>query len=122
MSRNHKQDKIRILEMIEKGQITSSDGFDLLEALNANYSKENDKTIKINVYDKNKKLKSNASIPLTILELSANFISKYISNVSGSKHYIDKDIMINAVRKNKKGIIFEFWDEESEKRIEISIN
>ncbi|WP_066506775.1 SHOCT-like domain-containing protein [Abyssisolibacter fermentans] len=123
MSKNYRDEKIQILKMIEDGKISSSDGLDLLEALNTNYYKEHKefKTLKINVYNKDKKLKSNANIPLTILDISTKFISKYISNICGTKHVIDINKIIQAAEKDKKGKILEYWDDENEKKVEIYI-
>lgn len=71
----------RILEMIEKGQITAAEGMELLEALNQSKSSDRDsvvtaqstgfksnyKYLKIKVISENKSLNVNVNIPIRLL-------------------------------------------------------
>ena len=70
----------RILEMIEKGQITAADGMELLDALNASKeaeqpsgetalinTKRNYKYLKIKVTSDNKSVNVNVNVPIRLL-------------------------------------------------------
>lgn len=123
MLKKCRDDKVRILEMVSSGKISSSDGIELLEAIDTNYYKENtaSKSLIIKVYDKNKKLKNKATIPMSIIDLGSNLIEIYIANTSNMKNKITKEQLLKAARTTDNGILFECWDDEHNKNLVISI-
>ena len=76
-----KDEKLQILQMIEEGKITPSEGMDLLDALEGAkkaYIENNQaKWLKIRVFDPNDSTKVNITVPIALIDVSMKMAGKF---------------------------------------------
>lgn len=76
-----KDEKLQILQMIEEGKITPSEGMDLLDALEGAkkaYIENNQaKWLKIRVFDPNDSTKVNITVPIALIDISMRMAGKF---------------------------------------------
>jgi hypothetical protein len=76
-----KDEKLQILQMIEEGKITPSEGMDLLDALEGAkkaYIENNQaKWLKIRVFDPNDSTKVNITVPIALIDVSMRMAGKF---------------------------------------------
>ena len=134
----------KILEMIEKGQITAAEGMELLEALNVtnepvaleSTTKRNYKFLKVKVTSDNKTVNVNVNIPIRLLTSIGEAASKLITLVptDARREMESKGIdittidfakiieeLVNGTLDDPNIVDVEAWDEEHNTTIKVKI-
>jgi len=143
-------EKLKILEMIEKGQITGAEGMELLEALNLtnehesvkavetmyNVSKPVYKYLKIKVTSDNQMLNVNVNIPIRLLTTIGEIAGKMTAMIptDARKEMESKGIditsidfakiieeLINGTLDDPSIVDVEAWDEEHKAMVKVKI-
>jgi DUF4097 and DUF4098 domain-containing protein YvlB len=128
-----KDERIRILKMIEEGKLSAEEGAKLLEALEEpekaqkreiplfHHRAEGARVIRIRVTDvASEKVKVNISVPFTVVE----FLQAFIPNKEKEKMEekgIDVDSLIQSIKAGEVGKILDVYDEDEGQRVEISV-
>lgn len=139
----------RILEMIEKGQITAAEGMELLNALNASNGSEtehknevvpapdrNYKFLKIRVTSDNKSVNASVNIPIRLLNLLGGMAGKMTTMIpkDAREEMESKGVDITSIdfagiiRELANGTLddptivdVEAWDEEHNTTVKVKI-
>jgi len=121
-----KEEKMRILQMLEKGQITAEEAARLLEALEAGEKEERKeaetrtrgKWFRIRVTDlRTGKQKVNVNIPLSLVHLGFSMGARFAPKIEG----VDFEELIEAIRTGAEGKLVDVEDEEDAEKVEIYI-
>lgn len=125
------EEKIQILKMIEKGKITSSEGLELLEAIEnnpqqitpaLNSSISSAKWLKIRVKAEEDKTKVNVNIPISLVDIGLKFAKAYSPELNAAElKDIDFDEIIKAIKNGAEGKIVDIKDEESNTTVEVFV-
>jgi hypothetical protein len=128
-----KEERMRILKMIEEGKLSSEEGAKLLEALEEpekaqqreiplfHRRAEGSRIIRIRVTDvASGKVKVNISVPFTVVEFLQAFIPKKEKEKMEEKG-IDVDSLIQSIRGGEVGKILDVYDEDEDQKVEISV-
>ncbi|MFA5524993.1 MAG: hypothetical protein WDA24_11605 [Tissierellales bacterium] len=114
-----KEEKMQILKMIEEGKITSSDGLELLGALE---EKENlplaksAKWIKIKVLDPEDNTKVNVNIPLSLVDVGLKIAAKVSPELKDSDlNGIDFNEIAELVKSGAEGKLIDIESDSGEK-------
>lgn len=120
-------EKLKILEMVEKGKITAEEGGKLLEAIETkkevitNLDKiHSAKWLRVKVYDVEDKIKVNVNIPLALVETGIKIGMAYDKDLKEHLRDIDFDEIIKAVKEGAEGKIVDIETDKGEK-IEIYV-
>ncbi|WMJ87108.1 SHOCT-like domain-containing protein [Anaerocolumna sp. MB42-C2] len=140
-------EQLRILEMIEKGQITATEGLELLDALNANKEaeipavmvpsvKRSYKYLKIKVTSDNHTVNVNVNVPLRLLTTIGEIADKMTAMVPADArkemaakgvditsmdfaHIIEE--IINGTLDDPNIVDVEAWDETHKAMVKVNI-
>lgn len=119
MSNNLKEEKLQILKMIQEGKITSENGVDLLNALDA---KDNEglnkpsKWLKVRIYEGSDKAKVNVNIPLSLVDVGLKMATKFSPELKDSKlEEIDFKEIAELIKNGAEGKIVDIETEDGEK-------
>ena len=128
-----KDQRMRILKMIEEGKISAESGIKLLEAVEVpdnpqkqeiplfHHRGDRARVIKIRVKDETTgKLKVNLSVPFSVVEFLQGFIPEKEKEKLEEKG-IDLDVLIQSIKGGEVGKVLDFEDEEEGHRIEVSV-
>ncbi len=140
-------EQLKILEMIEKGQITAAEGMELLEALNGNKEteipavivpsgKRNYKFLKIKVTSDNHTVNVNVNVPIRLLTTIGEIADKMTSMVPADarKEMASKGVditsmdfariieeIINGTLDDPNIVDVEAWDETHKAMVKVNI-
>lgn len=119
MSNNLKEEKLQILKMIQEGKITSENGVELLNALDA---KDNEglnkpsKWLKVRIYEGSDKAKVNVNIPLSLVDVGLKMATKFSPELKDSKlEEIDFKEIAELIKNGAEGKIVDIETEDGEK-------
>lgn len=123
-----KEEKLQILKMIEEGKITSSEGLELMDALDKGERGENiaegknAKWLRINVKADNNKTKAKVNIPLSLVDVGLKIGSKFTPELKeAGLDKIDINEIVQAVKDGAQGKIVEVDDEENGTKVEVYV-
>ncbi len=119
------EERLQILKMIENGQISATDGAQLLEALEQGNTKERPESggsrprwFRVRVTDmRTGKRKINVNIPMGLVNVGVRMGAKFAPDMAD----IDIDEIIQAIKEGVQGKIVEVEDEEDGERVEIYV-
>jgi hypothetical protein len=128
-----KDERMRILKMIEEGKLSAEEGVKLLEALEEpetaqkrevplfHRRTEGARVIRIRVTDvATEKVKVNISVPFTVVEFLQAFIPKKEKEKMEEKG-IDVDSLIQSIKAGEAGKIVDVYDEDEGQRVEVTV-
>lgn len=122
-----KEEKLQILKMIEEGKISSSEGLELMDALEKGEKEEripagqNAKWLRINVKDNNK-VKAKVNIPLSLVDVGLKIGSKFTPELKeAGLDKLDLNEILQAVKDGAQGKIVEVDDEENGAKVEVYV-
>lgn len=117
------EERLRILKMLEAGQITAEQALELLKALQEaeatpGGSAPSTRWLRIRVTDlASGRQRVHVNIPLSLADLGLRVSGRFISGVTGS----DLQELLERLRKGGVGKLLEVVDEEEGERVEISV-
>jgi hypothetical protein len=119
------EERMQVLKMVEKGQISAEEGARLLEAIEAAGSKEQAKSgggqprwFRVRVTDmRTGKSKVNVNIPMSLVNVGMRLGAKFAPEVSG----VQMEEIMNAVKEGASGKIVDVEDEEDGEHVEIYV-
>lgn len=114
-----REEKLQILKMIEEGKITSSEGVELLNALEEREEKivktEDAKWLRVRVNGEDGKQKVNVNIPISLIDIGLKISTKYHTELEDQLGGIDLSEIIKAVKDGAEGKLVEVEDENGDK-------
>ncbi len=115
-----KEEKLKILKMIEEGKITSDEGIQLLNAVESQEeitikNNTDSKWFKVRVYSKNDKEKVNVNIPISLIDIGLKIGTKCNAELEDQLKGIDLKEIINAVKEGAEGKLVEVIDDNGDK-------
>lgn len=118
------EERMRILKMVENGQISAGEGAKLLAALSssarpkATSATGQAKWFRVRVIDLNSgRSKVNVNIPMSLVNVGIKMGARFAPDVEG----LDFDEVMEAIRSGAQGRIVDVVNEEDGERIEILI-
>ncbi len=119
------EERMQVLKMVEKGQISAEEGARLLEAIEAAGSKEQARSsggqsrwFRVRVTDmRTGKSKVNVNIPMSLVNVGMRLGAKFAPEVSG----VQMEEIMNAVKEGASGKIVDVEDEEDGEHVEIYV-
>lgn len=125
-------ERIKILEMLEEGKITSKEAADLLEAIDDTSEKYNEvstlsksyskKYLKIRVVDGSDQSKVKLNIPIKLVKLGLSFASKLNSSIEGVQiSNKEIDIILDAIENEIEGEIISIDADDGKTQVKIYI-
>jgi len=119
------EERMQVLTMVEKGQITAEEGARLLEAIEASGNKEQTRSgggpsrwFRIRVTDmRTGKSKVNVNIPMSLVNVGMKLGAKFAPEVQG----VQMEEIMNAVKEGASGKIVDVEDEEDGEHVEIYV-
>ncbi|OQY19303.1 MAG: hypothetical protein B6I34_09730 [Anaerolineaceae bacterium 4572_32.1] len=117
------QDRLKILKMIEEGQISAAEGAKLLVALNKSDQKTSPasgqpKWLRVRVVDLTSgRNRVNVNIPMSLVNVGFKMGARFAPEVEG----VDFEEVQAAIRSGVRGKILDVIDEEDNERVEIFI-
>jgi|YNPNPStandDraft_1061719.scaffolds.fasta_scaffold02719_10 hypothetical protein len=119
------EERIKILKMIENGQITAEEGAKLLAALDEASAKEQPagggqaaRWFRVRVTDlRTGKNKVNVNIPVGLVHVGMRMGAKFAPDMAG----IDIGQIVQAVKEGVSGKIIDVEDQEDGERVEIYV-
>ena len=119
------EERMQVLKMVEKGQISVEEGARLLEAIEAAGSKEQARSgggqsrwFRVRVTDlRTGKSKVNVNIPMSLVNVGMRLGAKFAPEVSG----VQMEEIMNAVKEGASGKIVDVEDEEDGEHVEIYV-
>lgn len=126
MSKNIRDERIQILEMVEEGKINTSEAMELLNALEKDPEeitpKKEAKWLKIRVKTLDDNPKVNVNIPLSLVSVGLKLAKKFDPELEESGlDQIDLDEILEAVKNGAEGEIVDVEDEENQTRVKIYV-
>lgn len=126
MSKNMRDERMQILEMVEEGKINTSEAMELLDALEGDQEeitpKKEAKWLKIRVKTLDDNPKVNVNIPISMVEVGLKLAKKYDPKLEESGlDQIDLDEILEAVKNGAEGKIVDVEDEETQTRVKIYV-
>jgi hypothetical protein len=116
-----KDDRIRILKMLEEGKITAEEAAKLLDAVAPEYSEDQggaaSRMLRIRVWE-NEDQKVNVNIPIGLAKWAARFIPEHARAKMGEQD-IDVDGLVNLIETSSEGKIVDIQDGRD--RVEVTI-
>ncbi len=123
-----KEEKLQILKMIEEGKISSSEGLELMDALDKGEKEEkipagqNVKWLRVNVKDGNK-TKAKVNIPLSLVDVGLKIGTKFAPELrEAGLDKLDLNEILQAVKDGAQGKIVEVDDEENGTKVEVYVD
>ncbi|MFP4016548.1 MAG: SHOCT-like domain-containing protein [Halanaerobiales bacterium] len=125
------EEKMQILKMIEEGKINSSEGLELLEAIE-NKAADNSiissnkitaaKWLRVRVKAEDDKTKVNVNIPISLVDVGLKIAKAYSPELNSEElKDIDFDEIIKAIKDGAEGKIVDIYDEESNTTVEVFV-
>lgn len=119
------EERMQVLRMIEKGQISAEEGARLLEAIDAASAKEQRESegtsprwFRVRVTDSQTgKNKVNVNIPLGLVNVGMRMGAKFVPEIGG----MDVAQLVQAIKEGASGKIIEVEDEEGGEHVEIYV-
>lgn len=118
------EDRLRILRMIESGQISAEEGAQLLEALADEAMRERaraearSRSLRVVVTELgSRRQKINVTIPASLVEVGLKLGARFFPRNA----QLSNDEVLRAIERNAPGRIFELQDLEEGERIEIFV-
>jgi hypothetical protein len=125
MSKDISEERMKILEMVEEGKLSTSEAMELLDALDEDIEitpKTGAKWLKIRVKTMDDNPKVNVNIPLSLVDVGLKLAKKFDPKLEKSGlDQIDLDEIIEAVKNGAEGKIVDVEDEENQTRIKIYV-
>ncbi|MFP4661476.1 MAG: SHOCT-like domain-containing protein [Halanaerobiales bacterium] len=125
------EEKMQILKMIEEGKINSTEGLELLEAIeNKNDSSiishsnkiTTAKWLRVRVKAEDDKTKVNVNIPISLVDVGLKIAKAYSPELNSEElKDIDFDEIIKAIKDGAEGKIVDIYDEESNTTVEVFV-
>lgn len=120
-------EKLKILEMIKDGTISSEEGLKLLEALEAKEGSLSSeilpvgkaKWLRIRVFDPNEGVKAKINIPIAIVKIALNLGGKYSKDMKEIEG-IDVNEIIELIQSGAEGKIVDI-EQDDGTRIEVTV-
>ncbi len=126
MSKNVSEERMQILEMVEKGKLTTAEATELLDALEGNEVEITPKTdakwLKIRVQTMDDNPKVNVNIPISLVEVGLKLAKKFDPKLEDAAlDQIDLDEIIEAVKNGAEGKLVDVEDEENQTKVQIYV-
>lgn len=126
MSKNVSEERMQILEMVEKGKLTTAEATELLDALEGNEveitPKKDAKWLKIRVQTMDDNPKVNVNIPISLVEVGLKLAKKFDPKLEDAAlDQIDLDEIIEAVKNGAEGKLVDVEDEENQTKVQIYV-
>lgn len=123
------EEKIQILKMIEDGKITSTEGLELLDAIDSKdgqttipISSGSAKWLRVRVKTDDDKTKVNVNIPLSLVNIGLKIATAYAPELKEKElKNIDFEEIIEAIKNGAEGKIVDIKDEESNTTVEVFV-
>jgi hypothetical protein len=120
-----REERMQILNMVEKGHISSEEAARLLEALEGNGGRETAEEkrsaarwFRVRVTDmRTGKRKVNVNIPMGLVNVGMRMGAKFAPDMAG----IDTEELLRAVKEGAQGKIIDVEDEEGGERVEVYV-
>ncbi|NLI90964.1 MAG: hypothetical protein GX434_01800 [Peptococcaceae bacterium] len=124
-----KEEKLQILKMIEEGKISSSEGLELMDALDKGEKEERipggqqAKWLRIDVKADNNKTKAKVNIPLSLVDVGLKIGSKFTPELKeAGLDKLDLNEILQMVKDGAQGKIVEVDDEEHGTKVEVYVD
>jgi hypothetical protein len=118
------EERLRILKMIESGQVSAEDGAQLIDALGESQNRERQRpgqpprTLRVRVTDLNtRRQKINVTIPVSLVGVGLKLGAKLVPRMAGA----NADELMRKIESGATGRIFEMQDLDEAERIEIFV-
>jgi hypothetical protein len=118
------EERLRILKLIESGQVSAEEGSQLLEALGASPARERSRggapsrTLRVRVTDLNtRRQKINVTIPVSLVGVGLKLGARLAPRIAGA----NTEEIVRGIEGGATGRIFEMQDLDEGERIEIFI-
>ncbi|MCS7222616.1 MAG: hypothetical protein RML36_15055 [Anaerolineae bacterium] len=120
------EERLRILKMVERGQISAEDAAKLLEALEERdkaelspaSSKVKARWFRVRITDlKSGRAKVNVNIPMELVSIGLKLRARFASGIEG----FNADRVIEMIREGTRGKLVDVEDDESGERVEIFV-
>ena len=126
MSKDIKDERMQILEMVEEGKISPSEAKELLDALEGGQEEITPKTdakwLKIRVRTMDDNPKVNVNIPISLVDVGLKLAKKFDPKMEeAGLDKIDLDEIIEAVKSGAEGKIVDVEDEENQTKVRIYV-
>jgi hypothetical protein len=131
MSKNVSEERLKILEMVEEGKLSTSEAMELLDALEGNQEEGNQeiitpgkkaKWLKVRVTTMEGKPKVNVNIPMAFVAVGYNIAKKFDKDLKNSGlDDIDFKEIVEAVKNGAEGKIVDVIDEEKQEKVEVYV-
>ena len=114
-----KDEKRRILKMVEDGKITSEEGVELLEALDiteaSHIESQRGKWLKIRIFDPKGNNKVNVTVPVSLLNAVMRIAGKIVPNFVPELKEAGLDEIFDAIQQGASGKLVDIESDEGEK-------
>ena len=121
---SNQDERLRILKLIESGQVTAEQGAQLIEALGESAGRERPRanqpprTLRVRVTDlSTRRQKINVTIPVSLVEVGLKLGARLAPHVAGA----NADEIMAKIDGGATGRIFEMQDLDQGERVEISV-
>jgi len=117
------EERIKVLKMLEEGQITSEEAVKLLESIDAGAGPEGGtitaaRWLRVRVTDYHSgRAKVNVNLPLSLLNVALKFVPKDELDLQG----IDLNAIVEAIKEGAQGKLVEVVDEDEGSKVEIVV-
>lgn len=118
------EERLRILKMIEGGQVTAEEGARLLEALSESPSRERSRsgqtarTLRVRVTDLNtRRQKINVTVPVSLVGVGVKLGARLMPRMANA----NADELMQKLESGATGRIFEMQDLDEGERVEIFV-
>lgn len=124
------EEKMQILRMIEEGKINSSEGLELLEAIedkkeqlpSITNNPAGAKYLKVRVKTDEDKTKVNVNIPIALVDIGFKIAKAYSPELKADElKDIDFEEIIEAIKNGAEGKILDVYDEEGKTTVEVFV-
>jgi hypothetical protein len=118
------EERLRILKMIESGQVSAEEGAQLIDAMGESQNRERQRpgqpsrTLRVRVTDLNtRRQKINVTIPVSLVGVGLKLGARLVPRMAGA----NADELMRKIERGATGRIFEMQDLDEGERIEIFV-
>jgi hypothetical protein len=118
------EERLRILKLIESGQVSAEEGGQLIEALSANQERDRPRSavqprvLRVRVTDvSSRRQKINVTIPVSLVGIGLKLGAKLVRRMESA----NADQIMRAIEGGSLGRIFEMQDLDEGERVEIFV-
>ena len=118
------EERLRILKLIESGQVSAEEGGQLIEALSANQERDRPRgavqprVLRVRVTDlSSRRQKINVTIPVSLVGIGLKLGAKLVRRMESA----NADQIMRAIEGGSLGRIFEMQDLDEGERVEIFV-